>query len=352
MTPVIAPAGPETDWRAIHALLQRAFGYMAGRIDPPSSLHRLSPEDLAQKSADQTVLITQAPDPIACLFLEDRGEALYLGKLAVDPAHQGTGAGRALVDAAERLAIARGIPRLALQTRVELSENHAAFARMGFHETGRTRHPGFDRPTSVTMQKPLPDATGGHAGRLCAIARRDPVLWRALDSAAKLDLPDWWIVSGAIYNSVWNALTGHQPGYGIKDIDLFYFDASDLSYAAEDRVIRRALPLFETHPPVEIRNQARVHLWYEQHFGHPIAPHASSRASIAEFASQTHAVGLHLTPGGRVEICAPYGLDAVFEMRMVPNLRHPNRTTHEAKAARAKGLWPQLEIEHWPAERA
>jgi hypothetical protein len=44
---------------------------------------------------------------------------------------------------------------LELQARVELTANHAAFARLGFHETGRTAHEGYDRPTSVTMRKTL-----------------------------------------------------------------------------------------------------------------------------------------------------------------------------------------------------
>ena len=185
--------------------------------------------------------------------------------------------------------------------------------------------------------------------RLVTILEGDPLVWPALQTAAALDLPDGWIVSGAIYNTVWNVLTGRPPGHGIKDIDLFYFDDSDLSYEAEDRVIRRAAGLFLPHPPVEIRNQARVHLWYEAHFGRAIAPLTSCRDSIARFASRTHAVGARLSGAG-IEIHAPYGLDPVFEMRMVPNPIADNRATHEAKAARAKLFWPELIVEPWPDE--
>ncbi|MEM9097446.1 MAG: nucleotidyltransferase family protein [Pseudomonadota bacterium] len=183
--------------------------------------------------------------------------------------------------------------------------------------------------------------------RLAEILRADPILWRALCDAEDVALPDWWIVSGAIYNTVWNALTGRPPGYGIRDIDLFYFDASDLSYEAEDRVIGRAQPAFAANPPVEIRNQARVHLWFEAHFGHAIAPLTSCRESIGQFASETHAVGVRST-GGKIEIHAPFGLEAIFEMRMIPNLNSQSRRTHEEKAARAKTLWPEVEVLPWP----
>ena len=86
--------------------------------------------------------------------------------------------------------------------------------------------------------------------RLEEILRADPVVWPAIETAATLDLPDCWIVSGAIYNTVWNALTGKPSGYGLKDIDLFYFDP-DTSYEAEDRVIRECTPRFDGPVPVE-----------------------------------------------------------------------------------------------------
>ena len=188
-----------------------------------------------------------------------------------------------------------------------------------------------------------------HTERLTRILKDDPVTRRALEQARTLALPDSWIVSGAIYNTVWNALTGRPPGYGIKDIDLFYWDA-DTSWGAEDRVIRRGGAHFSAEPPVEIRNQARVHLWYKAHFGHEIAPIPNCHAGIAGFACETHAVGVRLDDIGEIEIAAPYGLDAIFEMRMVPNTRNPNRATHEAKSARARALWPELVIEPWPQE--
>jgi len=94
--------------------------------------------------------------------------------------------------------------------------------------------------------------------RLEAIVRATPSLTHVLGVARDLDLPDWMIVSGAVYQRVLNQQTGRDPDYGIKDYDLAYFDASDISYEAEDAVIRRAAAAFE--PPlrelVEVRNQA------------------------------------------------------------------------------------------------
>ena len=162
-----------------------------------------------------------------------------------------------------------------------------------------------------------------HADALRAILRADPNLWDVLNRARALDLPDWWIVSGAIYNAVWNHQDGRDPGYGIKDFDLFYFDP-DTSWEAEDAIIRSAP---STQPSLEIRNQARVHLWYQRHFGHPIAQLKSCEDSIARFAAMTHAVGVRLNDD-EIQICAPFGLEFIFQRRMVPN---PQSTRLKAK---------------------
>lgn len=92
---------------------------------------------------------------MACVFLTPRSDCLYLGKLAVDAQWRGQGLARRLVEHAEHRARALGLPALELQTRVDLVENHAAFARMSFVKTGESAHPGYDRPTSITLRRAL-----------------------------------------------------------------------------------------------------------------------------------------------------------------------------------------------------
>ncbi|MBD1203241.1 MAG: GNAT family N-acetyltransferase [Rhodobacteraceae bacterium] len=142
------------DWPALLALIQRAFAGMEGVIDPPSSLHSLTPAAIADQARSGEVWVIGRP-AIACLFLTPRAEALYVGKLAVDPAHQGKGHGRALLSRAETRARALGLPALELQTRVELTANHTIFQRLGFVQTAATAHPGYDRTTTLTFRRPL-----------------------------------------------------------------------------------------------------------------------------------------------------------------------------------------------------
>lgn len=183
---------------------------------------------------------------------------------------------------------------------------------------------------------------------LIGVVTAEPTLMRVLDGMRVLGLPDCWLVSGAIYNTAWNVLTGRDSLQGVKDIDLFYHDASDLSYEAEDREIRRASRHFANTPvPVELRNQARVHLWYRDHFGQDRAPLTSSRHAISEFAARTHAVGIRLTHDGDAELFAPFGLNDLFAFRHAPNRVLDNRQTYERKSARIAAIWPEVTVEPW-----
>lgn len=142
------------DWPALLGLIQRAFAGMEGRIDPRSSARSLTAESLAAMAQKSEIWVIGTP-PQACVILTPRSGCLYLGKLAVDPARQGRGLGRSLITWAETRARALNLPRLELETRIELTENHATFQRLGFLETGRKSHPGFAQPTSITYAKAL-----------------------------------------------------------------------------------------------------------------------------------------------------------------------------------------------------
>lgn len=177
-----------------------------------------------------------------------------------------------------------------------------------------------------------------------------PVLMRILQTLKDLGLPDAWLVSGGVYQTVWNALTGRPSDFGIKDYDVIYFDGTDLTYEAEDRVIRdmnAALP--DLADKLEVRNQARVHLWYEKRFGRPYFPLSCAINSLTTYAAKTHAVAVRLGIGDTLEVQAPFGLAPIFAMRLVPNLSTDNRPTYDEKARRMTALWPELTVVDWNA---
>ena len=173
---------------------------------------------------------------------------------------------------------------------------------------------------------------------------RNPTNDALLDELVRLELPDAWIVSGCLVQTIWNQKTGRAIDYGINDYDVFYFDP-DLSWEAEDRVIGR---LRETSARlgvrIEVRNQARVHLWYEQKHGTPYPTLQNSRQGIDRFLTRCTQVGIRRSGNGD-DVYAPSGFDELEGMIVRPNLTSNfSAAAYRTKTARWTSLWPELRV--------
>ena len=141
--------------------------------------------------------------------------------------------------------------------------------------------------------------------RLELVVRRAPALMRVLDAVRQLALPDPLVFGGAVCQTVWNDLTGRPVSYGIKDYDIGYFDA-DTSPAAEDLARRRVASALEDplRGQVDVANQARVHLWFPEAFGHPYEPLARTAQALERFVCPAFAVGVRLEDNDDIAIAA------------------------------------------------
>jgi len=165
----------------------------------------------------------------------------------------------------------------------------------------------------------------------------------------ELSVPDAWLVSGCLFQTVWNVLAGEDPMRAIKDYDVFYFDDSDVTSEAEEQVNRRAADvLAKPGCEVDVRNQARVHLWYESEFGVGGYPRLTkSTDGVDNFLAVCCMVGVRRTREGSVELYAPFGTDDVLNLIMRQNPWYPNAPRHcyERKARRWSRLWPALRVQ-------
>ena len=165
------------------------------------------------------------------------------------------------------------------------------------------------------MTRPRGQWTGTNSSpRHCAI-RNDQIVAEEL---LRLALPDAWLVSGCLVQTVWNVLTNRAVDYGISDYDVFYFDP-DTSWDAEDAVIRTlAARLARLRAKVEARNQARVHLWYPEKHGLPYPPLHGSTEGIDRFLTRNTRIGIRRTLAG-YDVYAPDGFDDAANLIVRPN---------------------------------
>ena len=204
----------------------------------------------------------------------------------------------------------------------------------------RRRH-----PHAITSEKPGNGDEAELIARLTAIVHGAPSLMRVLVIIRALDLPDWLIMSGAVYQRVLNVLTKRPPDYGVRDYDLGYFDGSDISYEAEDAAIQRVAASFDEplRSIVQVRNQARVHVWFEGHFGEPYTALSCTAEALERFVSPMFAVGVRLDLANRLHVVAPFGLGDLFSMQLRPNLLRPSSAFAKV-AAGVTSRWPEVRV--------
>lgn len=138
------------------ALLQGAFAQYHGKLDPPSGAHRETLSTIEHLLASERCVVAEWEGcPVGAVFCADKGDALYLHRLAVSPEFRQRGIGKALVDWVEAAARQAGKGRVTLSVRVALPENRSYYEKLGYHITDFDFHARYTHFTSVNMQKPL-----------------------------------------------------------------------------------------------------------------------------------------------------------------------------------------------------
>jgi uncharacterized protein len=185
---------------------------------------------------------------------------------------------------------------------------------------------------------------GPTAATFTADVRRNPINAAILDRLPAVKLPDCWLVAGCLFQTVWNLQAGRLPAENIRDYDVFYFDDTDLSYEAEDRVIKRVNAAFaDLGATIEVKNQARVHLWYRQRFGHDYPQLSSSRDGIDRFLVACTCVGIECSGDAPGVVYAPNGLHDLYAGVVMANWA-VSESRFEEKALSYKARWPFLQL--------
>ena len=156
----------------------------------------------------------------------------------------------------------------------------------------------------------------------------------------------YYVGAGAINQTVFNYYHGYESDYGIKDYDIVYFD-EDTSYEAEDVIIKDLEERLKNIDVVsDIKNQARVHIWYNPKYGTNREPYTSCEDAVSSWGSTVTCIGIRKEQGKLVVYC-PYGLDDLFSLTIRPVKRYFDKESYEARCKRWKAKWDKLNIIEW-----
>lgn len=154
---LILRAATAADAAAIAATIAAAFEEYRGRLEPESGAFRETAEGIAAELGRESgaIIAERNGRMLGCVMVKLEDNDLYFGRLAVVPAARGQGIARKLIDAVEDEARRRELGGVRLGVRIVLTENQRLFIALGYVETSREAHEGFDHPTSINMRKPL-----------------------------------------------------------------------------------------------------------------------------------------------------------------------------------------------------
>lgn len=167
----------------------------------------------------------------------------------------------------------------------------------------------------------------------------------ALDAVRSLGLSSWCIGAGAIRNLVWDALHNRVVPSALSDIDVVYFDA-DCFAPQQDVDIQNRLVERMPGVPWEVTNQAAVHHWFEEYFGHPVPPLGSLEEAVASWPEYATSVGLRLEADDSITVIAPHGLEDLFNCVVRRNPVRVSVDTYRQRVAQKRyaARWPKVQI--------
>lgn len=174
------------------------------------------------------------------------------------------------------------------------------------------------------------------------------IIGTVIERAKSLDIDNYYIGAGCITQTVWNYLFNNPLEYGIKDIDFVYFDDTNLDAEAENRVIKKTQGLYsDLKIQVDVKNEARVHLWYKNHFGYIIKPYTSLEAALNTWPTTATSIGVRRDKNNELKVYAPFGLNDLFGKIVRANKTQITKQIYENKVSSWLKKWPDLSIIPW-----
>ncbi|MBD3366257.1 hypothetical protein GF360_02835 [candidate division WWE3 bacterium] len=179
--------------------------------------------------------------------------------------------------------------------------------------------------------------------QLLKITLKNPNLRKILNNLKFPHNHPWYIAAGCVNQTVWNHLTNRKITHGIGDYDIVYWD-DDISKEAELRIQREIKDQFpDLAENLDIVNEARVHLWFEEDFGQKIEQYKSLEHAISTWPTTITCIGI-TKRNGEFSVVAPYGLSDLFGMILRPNLPHVIPEIFEKKVEKWTAKWLELRV--------
>ena len=181
------------------------------------------------------------------------------------------------------------------------------------------------------------------ADDIMKLIKEDVWMMDILKTAKALQLPEWWICAGFVRSKIWDNLHGFEKRTRLEDIDVIYFDPTNLDESIEKKY-EDILKDLKMDIPWSVKNEARMHL------KNNIQPYQSCVDAISKFPETATALGVKLNERDDIILTAPCGIDDAINgiIKPSPNFLNSMEAIEifEARLLQKnwKQKWPMLQI--------
>lgn len=179
--------------------------------------------------------------------------------------------------------------------------------------------------------------------KIIEIISKDKWMMDILITAKSLNLPDWWVCAGFVRSKIWDTLHNFRERTLIPDIDVIYFDPTNIDESVEkklEELLKAGMP----HIPWSVKNEARMHIKSN------MPPYSSSVDAISKFPETATALGVKLDEKDQVILTASCGISDVVNLEVKPTPFftqikermeiYEDRITNK----NWKSIWPDLKV--------
>ncbi len=183
-----------------------------------------------------------------------------------------------------------------------------------------------------------------------SIIKQNTELMTILNYIYELKLPNFYIAAGSIFQTIWNYYNHKPLNFGIKDIDIIYYDTNNISKESEKNLEDKIIKHFEKlglKYDFDVHNEARMHLWKKENENKNIDQYKNSEDAIDQWIATVHAIGI-TKKNNEIKVYAPYGLSDIFSKTVRP-IKHKgnSKELYDKKVLSWQSRFENLNVIKW-----
>lgn len=157
------------------------------------------------------------------------------------------------------------------------------------------------------------------------------------------DFKNYYLAAGCINQTIFNYYHNYDLDYGIGDYDIVYYD-EDTSYEKEDIIIKDLKErLKHLDLKFDIKNEKRVHIWYNEKYKTNRKEYQSVEDAISKWGTTITCLGVRME-NNKLIVCAPYGLNDLFNLILRPVKIDFTKEAYEKKVTKWTSKWELLKV--------